>query len=135
MTWYDNIYKIGIEKLDLGSDFPPAERYEYFILIYDKQGNKDKIPGHFTTLNGENGVKYRVKEISDIVKQNTSHGCKVDKKIETYILDQLSESKTNEVIEKRENEMIKFRARRSVQYSNQKKLNSNPGGDFDHSKR
>lgn len=90
MAWYDNIYKIEIEKTDLGVDFNIRDRNEYRIVVYDKDNNSEILPGYFSSMTGNNGAKVRVKEIAEIVNKNTKNNCVVDFSPKKVSLEELS---------------------------------------------
>jgi len=127
MAWYDNIYKIAIEKTDLGEDFPKSQRYEFRIITYDQNGNSDKISGHFTALNGNRGVNLRVKEITDLVKSNTSHTCNIEKSI--------TEIKQDNVLPTESYSMSQAGFERARSLQELRSSNRYPGGNRDHSER
>ncbi|MBR9706163.1 hypothetical protein GOV14_03955 [Candidatus Pacearchaeota archaeon] len=135
MNWYDDIYRLGIEKTDLGLDFPRHERYEYRILTYDEQENVQRIPGHFSAINGTSGILKRLKEISEIVKQNTDHDCNIDREIKDSSLDQLSGPKSLEVLLRKKDQLKRLAGKRGDIVFKNSKYRNFPGGSPNHRNR
>lgn len=135
MVWYENIHRIGIIKEDLGLWFHKNDRFEYRIATYDSMGNRDVIPGHFTSLNGVGAIE-RAKEIVEIVERKTSHGCTLDEEIINGELGKGRKLEVNEILERQEKDRFrKMKIFKKERMAQQSSGNDIPGGNSMHSRR
>ena len=129
MAWYNNVYRLGIQRIDFGNEFPIHERFEYVILTYDKQRNEGEIPGHFDSLLGDGGVRESVKRLSGIVKENTSRDCEVDYTPKIFILDDLSEDRLDKLKIRKRDKIQKMGIKKGLSRLRQRELSGSPGGN------
>ena len=139
MMWYDKIYKLAKLEINYGEEYSPSDRYEYYILTFDKDKNIDYIPGAFSI---KTEINQRIRELSEIVEEKTKRKCPIGRIMRfSAFSDELpSIFKKND--KKFTSDEKKIRRRKMQQLMSKREerresacYHSAPGGSWDHSER